>query len=47
MHGHSHDCWLPGNARNQGIRSHGIELSIPEYFGFGTTKANDSKKIIG
>ena len=29
-----HVCWLPGDTRSQGINRHGIDLVIPEYFGF-------------
>ena len=36
-------CWWPGNARSQGISSHGIDLVIAEYSGFSTRRDQHPK----
>ena len=38
LHIQYHDCWWPGDARSQGISSLGIDLVIPEYSDFSTTR---------
>ena len=35
-----HGCWCPGEARIQGISSHGIGLLLPEYSVFSTRRVN-------
>ena len=37
-----HSCWMPGDARNQGISSHGIDIVIPEYLCFSTRRTTEN-----
>ena len=39
-HGWYHCCWWPGDARSQGISSHGIDLVLLEYSCFSTQSFN-------
>ena len=32
-----HDSRWPGDSRSQGIGSHGVDIAIPEYYGFSST----------
>ena len=34
LNGQFHDYWCPGDARSQGISSHGVDLVLSEYSGF-------------
>ena len=36
IHNQNHGFWWPGDARSNGISSHGIDLVLTEYFGFNT-----------
>ena len=42
LHSQCHCCWWPGDARSQGISSHGITLDLPEYSGFSTRRLNSA-----
>ena len=35
-----HDCWWPGDERNQGISSYGIDIVILEHSSFSTRRVN-------
>ena len=41
-----HDCWWPGNTRNQGISSKGIDLVCLEYPSFSTKMVNTLRSEI-
>ena len=34
LHGQYHNCWCPGDAKNQGTSNHDIDLVIPDYSRF-------------
>ena len=34
LHNWYQDCWWPGNAKSQGISSHGIDPALLDYFGW-------------
>ena len=38
LHIQYHGCWYPDETRSQEISCHGIDLIIPEYYSFSTTK---------
>ena len=40
LHDQCYGCWWPGDARSQGISSHGIDLLLPECPSFSTRRVN-------
>ena len=40
LHNQYHACWCTGDARSQGISSHGIDLVFPVYTCFSTARVN-------